>query len=89
MPNHLSLSPNSQAASFYSSLDADALASLDEALDYIRDAPFAHGDTVRRQYMPPVYVYVYRDNQWRISYSLGALPRYATYDISVHAIARL
>ena len=89
MPNRLSLSENSPAYRLYTSLAPVDRATLDAALDYIRDAPFPHGGIVTAHRMPPVTVYVYRDDEWRISYGLGFSPNDATYEISVHAIACL
>ena len=89
LPNRLSISEDSPAHRLYTSLAPDARVSLDAALDYIRDAPFEHGDLITARLLPPVVVYEYRDDEWRISYSLGISPSGATYEISVHAIARL
>ena len=89
MPNRLTISEGSPAHRLYTSLTPEARVSLDAALDYIRDAPFPHGDLITARLLPPVVVYEYRDDDWRISYSLGISPTGATYEISVHAIARV
>ena len=89
MANRLSFGRGSPALAFYNSLGPEERTSLDAALDYIRDAPFEHGDLITKRFMPPVIVYVYRDDQWRISYSLSFRPgHYTEYDISIHSIAR-
>ena len=63
-------------------------ASVDAALDYIRDFPFEHGDIITKRLLPPVVVYEYTDGEWRISYSLSFRPGEVTCDISIWAIAR-
>ena len=88
MPNRLSFSSGGAAARLYASLRGEERSSLDRALDYIKDAPFAHSETVTAHFAPPVVVYVYQDEDWRISYTLGFLPAEAAFDINIHAIAR-
>lgn len=86
MPNRLTLSE--RARIFYQTLDATSLTSLDEALDYIRDAPFSHGGLIRREQRPPVTMYFYDDGTWRIGYVLSFYADTAIFHVHVLAIAR-
>ena len=86
MPNRLTLSD--RARRFYQTLDAPSLSSLDEALDYIRDAPFSHGGLIRREFRPPVMMYFYDDGAWRIGYVLSFYTDSATFHIHVLVISR-
>ena len=89
MPNRILFSVNGNATDFYNSLNTQDRNCLDEALEYIRDFPFEHGETVQRRYMPPVTIYLFRDDRWRISYSLSSHPTEPLrVDISIFAIAR-
>ncbi|MYE54475.1 MAG: hypothetical protein F4X34_04675 [Chloroflexi bacterium] len=88
MPNRILFSVNGNATDFYNSLNTQERNSLDEALEYIRDFPFEHGDTVIRRIRPPVVIYLFRDDYWRISYSLSTHPTEPiSVDISIFAIA--
>ena len=69
----------------YTSLRGEDRSSLDHALAYMRDVPFAHSETITTRFVPPVVVYVYQDEDWRISYTLGFLPAEAEFDINIHA----
>ena len=89
MPNRLSFTEGSQASEFYASLGLKDRDSLDAALEYVRDVPFPHGDTITKRLMTPHLVYVFDDNEWQIAYTMRFLPEENSYDISVHAIARL
>ena len=89
MPNSLSFTEGSPAAAFYASLGAEERASLDAALEYVRDVPFPHGDIITKRIMAPHLVYVFDDNEWQIAYTMRFLAGESSYDISVHAIARL
>lgn len=89
MPNRILFSANGNATDFYNSLNTQDRNSLDEALEYIRDFPFEHGDTIERRLMPPVTIYLFRDDYWRISYSLSFQPTEPfVVDINIFAIAR-
>ena len=88
-PNRLSFTEGSPAPELYASLKAEERASLDEVLEYIRDVPFPHGDTITKRLMTPHLVYVFDDDEWQIAYTMRFLPKENSYDISVHAIARL
>ena len=89
MPNRISFSANGNAIDFYNSLNTQERNSLDEALDYIRDFPFEHGDTVVRRIRPPVVIYLFRDDYWRISYSLSFHhTEPLSMDIIIFAMAR-
>lgn len=63
MPNRLSFTEGSHASEFYASLRAEDRDSLDAVLEYIRDVPFPHGDTVTKRLMAPHLVYVFDDNE--------------------------
>ena len=89
MPSRLGFTEGSYASDFYASLGVGDRDSLDAVLEYIRDVPFPHGDTVTKRLMTPHLVYVFDDNEWQIAYTMRFLPRENSYDISVHAIARL
>ena len=86
MPNRLTLSE--RAHLFYQTLDSHSLSSLDEALDYIRDAPFSHGGLIRREQRPPITMYFYDDGTWRIGYVLSFYEDSATFHIHVLVISR-
>ena len=86
MPNRLTLSEG--ARHFYQTLDAHRLPSFDEALDYIRDAPFSHGGLIRRESRPPVMMYFYDNGVWRIGYVLSFYADSAIFHIHVLAISR-
>lgn len=89
MPNRILFSVNGNATDFYNSLNTQERNSLDEALEYIQDFPFEHGDTIEKRFMPPVTIYLFRDDCWRISYSLSFHPTESIgVDISIFAIAR-
>lgn len=89
MPNRLSFTESSHASEFYAFLGVEERASLDAVLEYIRDVPFPHGDTITKRLMTPHLVYVFDDNEWQIAYTMQYLPGENSYDISVHSIARL
>ena len=63
-----------QQKSFTEISTGEARNSLETALDYIRDIPFPHGDTIVSVSMPPVTVYYYNDDRWQITYALSYLP---------------
>ena len=86
MPNRLTLSE--RARRFYQALDEQILSSLDEALDYIRDAPFSHGGLIRREFRPPVMMYFYDDGIWRIGYVLSFYEESAIFHVHILAISR-
>ena len=88
MANVLYLSSDSPASRLYPSLTGEERLAIDDALDYIRDFPFEHGDVITKRLLPPVMVYEYADGNWRISYSLSFLPSDASYSIDIWAIAR-
>ena len=89
MPNRLRISRNGKATQFYRSLNEEERLSLDEALDYIRDVPFPHGNTIVRRSRPPAFIYYFSDEMWRISYHLSLIhPGGTEYDIEILAIAR-
>ena len=88
MPNRIQFSVNGNATDFYASLNTQDRNSLDKVLEYIRDFPFEHGDTIERRYMPPVTIYLFRDDNWRVSYSISSHPTEPLImDISIFAIA--
>ena len=82
MANSLSLGHDSPAHRFYASLRGEARASVDAALEYIRDLPFENGDIIAKRLLPPVVVYEYTDGEWRISYSLSFRPAEVGFHIS-------
>ena len=88
MPNRLVLSNYGNASEFYESLDWGDKASLASALQYIEDFPFEHANTVTRRYMPPVMIYFFHDDDWRISYSLDKTPGELGFTIHVFQIDR-
>ena len=73
MPNRLSFTEGSHASEFYASLRVEGRDSLDAVLEYIRDVPFPHGDTVTKRLMTPHLVYVFDDNEWQIAYTMRYL----------------
>ena len=86
MPNHLVFSKGSPAEDTYLSLGQQARNSLDSVLDYIRDMPFPHGDTIVSVFMPPVVVYYYNDDMWEIVFGMSYLPSEQVFRIGIHAI---
>ena len=88
MANRLRISSAGKARAFIDSLDNPSRQSLYEALGYIQDAPFEHGNIITRKMMPPVVVYTYDDGRWRILYSLSRPSALVDYDISVYSISR-
>ena len=88
MPNQLVFSEGSSADETYRSLDQEARRSLDSALDYIKDMPFPHGDTIVSVAMSPVVVYYYNDDMWEITFSLSYLKSEQVFRIGIHAISR-
>ncbi len=89
MANRLTFSRNGPARSFYASLPYDDRKALDEILEYIKDFPFEHGDIITKRFAPPVYIYVYRDDEWRISYGLSFHRGSVYCDIGIWAISRV
>ena len=90
MPNQIQFSVGGNARPFYLSLDPKQRRSLDRVLDYIRDFPFEHGDVVTKRYTPPVVLYIYADDCWRVSYTLDKYPRQPLWNnINVFAMARV
>ena len=87
MPNRIRFSESGPARTVYENLSEEERREVDGRLEYIRQAPFAHGDIIRQVYRLPVTFYIYDDGQWRISYGLSY--RGAYFDIGVFAIARL
>ena len=88
MANRLRISSAGKARAFIDSLDNLSRQSLYEALGYIQDIPFEHGNIITRKMMPPVMVYTYNDGRWRILYSLSGLSGHVEYDIGVYSISR-
>ena len=86
MPNHIQFSTSGNAVEFYKALPSQKRQSLDTALDYIRDVPFEHGDLITKRSAPPVVIYTYTDERWRILYTLSAQPGQAP-DMNIEVFA--
>ena len=56
------------ASQFYRSLSPHQQEELRDALDYIRDVPFEHGDTIVKRVVDSEFIYLYEDDLWRISF---------------------
>lgn len=59
---------------------------LREALRYILEMPFEHGDTITRRMMPPVMLYTYHDENWEIVYTLDRVSGELDFNINVVGI---
>ena len=87
MPNRIQFSASGNAIAFYKALPPQKRQSLDTVLDYIRDVPFEHGDLITKRSAPPVVIYTYTDERWRILYTLSTQPEQAPdMNIAVFAI---
>lgn len=86
MPNHLRFVNPSRAAELYLSVDTAAFDSLEIALDYIVKNPLPDGRRIAMVDHPPVVLYHYRDDNWRIAYSLSYFREGDYYSISVVAV---
>ena len=88
MPNRIQISSSGNAISFYKSLSRKKRCSLEAVLDYIRDFPYEHGEIIKKRFANPVILYVYRDNCWRVSYTMDKRPNQPLWNnINVFAIA--
>ena len=70
----------------YRSLDRIAHLSLDVALDRIANDPQPDGDRIISHDVPPGVIYIYEDDDWKISYGLSYSRTDQCYDIEVFAI---
>ena len=91
MDNVIQLKKGSQAARIYRTIPAQDRESLDDALEYIQDIPWGHGDIITKRSMPGCRgdLYVYRDDDWDIAYDLHFNPYAVEFTISVWAIDRI
>lgn len=86
MRNKTRFTTHGQPANLYRSLDSEARASLNAALDRIGSNPHPDGDTIFSVTHPPVVIYTYQDEHWRISFGRSYSITEECYDIEIFAI---
>ena len=67
-------------------LEENAYQLLEMALEYIREAPLPDGDRIIAVDYPPMVIYHYRDENFRIAYGLSYIQSEDCYDIAIEAV---
>ena len=78
---------NGQATRLYRSLNPADRASLDIAFDSIGNYPVADGIRITTVDVPPGVIYIYQDEDWRISFGVSYSITDERYDVEIYAIA--
>ena len=59
---------------------------FEAALDYIRERPLPDGQRITTVDLPPIPIYHYRDDHFRIAYALSDFGNDGSYEISIVAV---